>query len=168
MWPDLYKRIKPGGPPHAGNIPEFEIIPTRQFYWGLPIAEATKQNEGKTKLDKDGYLIPETWIAGYPFPKPSGPFKAQQIMFNIEKRYLSWGLDFISWSDAWVYQELRWILMVLRGLHKTGRTRRGTVGGLINARIKAIQTIYLSLLPGISPVQRIGRLLLDINKGINS
>lgn len=94
MWPDLYNRIKPGGPPHAGNIPEFEIIPTRQFYWGLPIAEATKQNEGKTKLDKDGYLIPETWVSGYPFPKPSGPFKAQQIMFNVEKRYLSWGLDF--------------------------------------------------------------------------
>jgi Protein of unknown function (DUF1329) len=94
MWPDLYKRIKPGGPPHAGNIPEFEIIPTRQFYWGLPIGEATKKNEGKTKLDKDGYLIPETWVSGYPFPKPSGPFKAQQIMFNVEKRYLSWGLNF--------------------------------------------------------------------------
>jgi hypothetical protein len=91
MWPDLYKRIRAALP---GNIPEFEIIPTRQFYWGLPIAEATKQNEGKAKLDKDGYLIPETWIAGYPFPKPSGPFKAQQIMFNVEKRYLSWGLDF--------------------------------------------------------------------------
>ena len=94
MFPDLYNRIKPGAPPLAGNIPEFEIIPTRQFFWGLPIAEATKQNEGKTKLDKDGYLIPETWVAGYPFPKPSGPYKAQQIMFNVEKRYLSWGLDF--------------------------------------------------------------------------
>jgi len=94
MSPDLYNRIKPGGPPHAGNIPEFEIIPTRQYYYALPIAEATKQNEGKPKLDKDGYIIPETWVAGFPFPKPSGPFKAQQVMFDIEKRYLSFGLDF--------------------------------------------------------------------------
>ncbi len=90
MWPDLYKRIRPGGPPHIGNIPEFEIIPTRQFYWALPIAEATKQNEGKTKLDKDGYIITESWKSGYPFPKPSGEFKAQQIMFNVEKRTLGW------------------------------------------------------------------------------
>ena len=94
MWPDLYKRIKPGGPPHAGNIPEFEIIPTRQYYWALPIAKATKQNEGKTKLTEDGYLIPETWEAGYPFPKPSGKLEAQQIMCNVEKRYLSFGNNF--------------------------------------------------------------------------
>jgi len=90
MWPDLYKRIKPGGPPHLGNIPEFEIIPTRHFYWALPIAEATRQNEGKTKLDKNGYLIPESWKGGYPFPKPSGEFKVQQIMYNVEKRALAW------------------------------------------------------------------------------
>lgn len=94
MWPDLYNRIKPGAPPHAGNIPEFEIIPTRQLYWSLPIAEATKKNQGKTKLDAKGYLKGETWAGGVPFPKPSGPFKAQQIMYNIEKRMLSWELNF--------------------------------------------------------------------------
>jgi hypothetical protein len=95
MWPDLYKRIRPGGPPHMGNIPEFEIIPTRQYYWALPIAEATKQNEGKTKLDKNGYIIPESWKGGYPFPKPSGEFKVQQIMYNIEKRTLAWDSNMI-------------------------------------------------------------------------
>ncbi len=94
MWPDLYNRIKPGGPPHAGNIPEFEIIPTRQYYWSLPIAEATKRNSGKTKLDEKGYLIGSTWEAGYPFPKPEGKFKAQQIMYNWDKRYLQWGVDY--------------------------------------------------------------------------
>jgi len=90
MWPDLYNRIKPGGPPHAGNIPEFEIIPTRQYHWALPVAEATKENLGKTKLDNNGYIVPESWIAGYPFPQPSGPFKAQQVIYNLDKRYMAW------------------------------------------------------------------------------
>jgi Protein of unknown function (DUF1329) len=94
MWPDLYNRIKSGGPPHAGNIPEFEIIPTRQLYWALPIAEATKKNLGKTKLDAKGYLKPETWEGGVPFPKPSGPFKAQEIMYNIEKKTFGWERNF--------------------------------------------------------------------------
>lgn len=89
MWSDLYNRIKPGGPPMVGSIPEFEIIPTRQYYWALPIAQATKQNEGKTKLDDKGYLISDSWVSGYPFPMPSGKFKAQQIMYNVQKRYLS-------------------------------------------------------------------------------
>jgi hypothetical protein len=93
MSPSLYNRIKPGQPPFAGNIPEFEVIPTRQYYWALPIALATKQNEGKAELDQDGYLIPETWISGYPFPQPSGKFKAQQIMYNIEKRYSDWSMS---------------------------------------------------------------------------
>ncbi|MBI5445720.1 MAG: DUF1329 domain-containing protein [Deltaproteobacteria bacterium] len=94
MWPEMYNRIKPGAPPHAGNIPEFEIIPTRQYYYALPIAEATKKNLGKSKLDAKGYLIPESWQGGYPFPKPSGPFKAQQVMYNVEKRSLAWELSF--------------------------------------------------------------------------
>ena len=94
MWPDLYNRIKPGAPPHGGTIPEFEIIPTRQFYCSLPIAQATKENMGKTKLDEEGYPDWSTWEGGYPFPRPSGKFKAQQIMYNVEKRYLAWGLNF--------------------------------------------------------------------------
>lgn len=91
MWEDLYNRFNPGGPPHGGNIPEFEVVPTRQYYFALPIAEATKANLGKTQLDPQGYIVPETWISGYPFPNPSGNFKAQQVMYNIEKRYLAWG-----------------------------------------------------------------------------
>lgn len=94
MWPDLYNRIKPGGPPHGGNIPEFEIIPTRQYYWALPIIEMTKKNAGKTKLDSKGYMVGESWEGGYPFPRPSGPFKAQQVMYNIEKRYQNFGADY--------------------------------------------------------------------------
>jgi hypothetical protein len=82
MYPDLYNRIKPGGPPFAGNIPEFEIVPTRQYYWALRIAEATKKNEGKTKLDAAGYVDHKTWEGGFPFPKPSGSFKAQQLAYN--------------------------------------------------------------------------------------
>jgi len=78
--------IKPGGPPLVGNIPEFEIIPTRQLYWHPGICRATKQYLGKTKLDPSGYIVPRSWQGGIPFPRPSGKFKAQQIQYNFEKR----------------------------------------------------------------------------------
>jgi hypothetical protein len=82
MFPTLYNRIKPGGPPLGGNIPEFEIIPTQQYYYSLPVCEATRKNEGKTKLNEKGYVVWQTWVAGYPFPRPSGPQKAYQILYN--------------------------------------------------------------------------------------
>jgi len=94
MWPDMYERFNAGSPPHAGNIPEFELIPTRQYYWALPITTATMENMGKTKLADDGYIQWETWIGGYPFPRPSGEFKAQEIIYNMEKRYSAWGGNF--------------------------------------------------------------------------
>jgi hypothetical protein len=100
MWPTMYERIKPSEPPLSGNIPEFEIIPTRQYYWSLPIAQATKANEGKTKLDDQGWIIPDTWESGYPFPKPSGKFKAQQIMYNWEARYPNLGFNFFMQGSA--------------------------------------------------------------------
>ena len=70
----------------AGNMPEFEIIPTRQLYWHTRYCEATKKNLGKTKLDKDGYIVPMTWEGGCPFPRPSGEFKAQQVLYDFQKR----------------------------------------------------------------------------------
>jgi hypothetical protein len=94
MCPTMYDRIKPPGPPFAGNIPEFEIIPTRQYYWALPVGQATKANEGKTKLDDKGWIISNTWQGGYPFPKPSGKFNAQQIMYNWEARYFNYNQNF--------------------------------------------------------------------------
>jgi len=94
MWADMYKRFNPGGPPHGGNFPEIEVVPTQHYYWSLPIGQASKQNMGKTKLDEQGYPDWTTWQGGYPFPRPSGKFKAQQIMYNVEKRYLGWGLNF--------------------------------------------------------------------------
>ena len=87
MIPDHYARFKPGAPPHVGNFPEIEVIPTRQYYWALPIAEATRRNMGRTQLDDQGYILPDTYTAGFPFPRPSGKFRAQQIMYNWEKRY---------------------------------------------------------------------------------
>jgi len=44
---------------------------------------------GYSKLDPQGYLIQDTYVAGYPFPKPSGQFKAQEVMFNWEKNYIN-------------------------------------------------------------------------------
>jgi len=87
MIPELYKRFAPGSPPFAGNFPEIKVIPTRQYYYALPIAEATKKHNGFAKLDDQGYLDQRSYIAGLPFPQPEGKFKAQHIIYNWDKRY---------------------------------------------------------------------------------
>lgn len=94
-------KIKPGVPPFAGNIPEFEIIPTRQYYWSLPVAEATKKNLGQTQLNSEGYYVSGTWKGGFPFPKPSGPQKAAQVIYNNNLGYtvtFSFGVNSIYMS----------------------------------------------------------------------
>ena len=101
--PELLDQIGPAGPPNVGKIAEFTIIPTQQYYWSLPICEATRRNLGKTKLDEDGYIIVESWESGYPFPKPSGKHKAMQVMYNYEKRQFSWGQSFWHYSKDWGY-----------------------------------------------------------------
>jgi hypothetical protein len=83
---EIIRHLKPGGPPLVGNIPEFEIIPCRQLYFYTRLWEITKENRGKTKLDKDGYIVPLSWEGGIPFPRPSGEFKAQEIFYNFDKR----------------------------------------------------------------------------------
>jgi len=87
MIPDDYNRFRAGAVPHAGNFAKITVVPTRQYYWALPIAKATKANAGKAKQDAKGYMADETYVSGYPFPQPSGPNKAMQIMYNWEKRY---------------------------------------------------------------------------------
>lgn len=92
MWEHMYSRFnKPGEgtPNHVGNFTEFEVVPTRQYYWALPVAEATLKNMGKTQQDAQGYLQEDTYVAGYPFPRLSGKFIAQQVVYNWQKRYLN-------------------------------------------------------------------------------
>ncbi len=86
--------IKPGGKPLAGNIPEFEIVPTRQYYIALPAARATKENMGKARQDEQGYIVSSSWDAGYPFPRPSGQFKAQQLISNYFMKYANYGNNY--------------------------------------------------------------------------
>jgi hypothetical protein len=88
MIPYHYERFKPGEPPFAGNFPEIEVIPTRQYYHTLPLAEATKKYAGTVKQDDQGYIIEDSYVAGLPFPKPSGPHKAMQVIYNWDRRYL--------------------------------------------------------------------------------
>jgi len=88
--PEFVMHIKPGGPPFIASIPEFEIVPTRQLYWYLRLCEITKKFIGKTKLDKEGYIVPRSWKGGFPFPQPSGKFKAQQIYYNFEKKVINY------------------------------------------------------------------------------
>ncbi|MBW2539527.1 MAG: DUF1329 domain-containing protein [Deltaproteobacteria bacterium] len=98
--PEFLSFIKPGGPPLIASIPEFEIIPTRQFYWYPKLCEATRQNLGKTKLDPGGYIVPFTWQGGVPFPKPSGKFKARQVFYSFDKSYTSYDLCYSSKQEG--------------------------------------------------------------------
>ncbi|MBT8340685.1 MAG: DUF1329 domain-containing protein [Desulfatitalea sp.] len=90
----FYEMFDKPGPPVAGKFSEIIIIPTRQYYYSLPVAMATKKHDGQTKLDDAGYIIDSSYSAGYPFPRPSGNFKAQQILYNMLKRYLPWENSF--------------------------------------------------------------------------
>jgi len=99
MWKHMYDRFNPPGegtPNHVGNFTEIEIVPTRQYYYALPVAEATLKNIGKSKQDNQGYLIEASYEAGYPFPRPSGKFKAQQILYNWKKKY------YVGEDNYWV------------------------------------------------------------------
>ena len=87
MIPLMYEQFAPGGPPFVGNFPEITVIPTQQYFWAKPIAEASKKNIGTVKQDDKGYMLYETYDAGLPFPRPSGKFAANQMMHNWEKRY---------------------------------------------------------------------------------
>ncbi len=90
MTPYHYLRWNEPGtgdrPNHIGYFTEFEVVPTRQCYHALPVAQATLQNMGKTQQDSQGYIIPESFVAGFPFPRPSGDHKAMQIIYNYRKR----------------------------------------------------------------------------------
>lgn len=117
MWPDMYRRFNRAGPPHIGNFEEITIYPTRQYYWPLAVAKASLKYRGATKQDEKGYIIPGTWKGGVPFPRPSGPYKAVQIVYNFERSYINgentWGwlrnlgfnknlsLDWDSSLEAW-------------------------------------------------------------------
>ncbi len=104
LFPPLFAEhfIKSGGPPLVANIPEFEIIPTRQFHLYMPLIEATKKNLGKTKLDKDGYIDPWSWEGGVPFPRPSGALKAQQVCIISIKGLFFLTRTGVSTRNPWV------------------------------------------------------------------
>ncbi len=82
--------IKEAAPPFAGNFSEFEIVPTVQYYHPLPVSKRTQKNIGKAKQDEQGYIITSSYDAGIPFPRPSGKFKAQQIIYNYYQRCSMW------------------------------------------------------------------------------
>jgi hypothetical protein len=100
LMPEYFynKFNEPGTGPYPnllGNFTEFEVVPTRQYYRSLPIAEATKKYMGTVKQDENGYLLPDSYIAGLPFPRPAGPHKAMQIIYNY-----TFGFAMINWDDS--------------------------------------------------------------------
>lgn len=82
MIPHQYEMFAPGAPPYPGNFQQIEIIPTRQYYEPLAYSELTNKHLGKTKQDDQGYVLWKTYEGGLPWPKPSGPHKAMQIVYN--------------------------------------------------------------------------------------
>ncbi|MBT8340779.1 MAG: DUF1329 domain-containing protein [Desulfatitalea sp.] len=106
MIPLMYEKFfKPGEPPFGGCFAEFEVVPTQQIYYPLPYTEATLRNMGKTKQDAQGFFLPDTFISGIPFPKPSGSerMKAMQIIYNFMYRNPS-GCDQnvgMSYNTCW-------------------------------------------------------------------
>jgi len=96
MTPYHYEFFRPGGPPLAGCYPEIKVVPTRQYYLALPIAKATKENMGRVQLDDKGLIKEETYVAGVPFPRPEGKFKAYQVIYNWLKRYAGWESTYLT------------------------------------------------------------------------
>jgi len=94
MYPELYNRVGTEKP-NIGWFSEFEIIPTRQYYQWKGLTAATKEHMGKAKLLPNGFLNWATYEGGIPFPRPSGPQKANQLMMTVEKRYM-------NWEDMWM------------------------------------------------------------------
>lgn len=90
MIPLHYEFFKPGEPPFPGCFREIKVVPTRQYYWNLPSAKATQKYMGGVQLDDRGIIKEETYVAGIPFPRPSGKFKANQILYNFIKTPFYW------------------------------------------------------------------------------
>ncbi len=90
MTPYHYDRFNSPGteglPKHIGYFTEFEVIETQQLWHAQPVGKATLENMGKTQLDDQGYIKHETFVAGYPFPRPSGKNLGWQVMQNWQKR----------------------------------------------------------------------------------
>lgn len=105
--PELYESFNPGAPPLGCNFPEIKIIPAKQYYWALPVIEATKKYIGRTQLDNEGIIKEETHVLGYPFPRPSGNFKANQIIYNWLRRYSRGENSFIVQVGVGIASSLR-------------------------------------------------------------
>lgn len=75
----------------VGIDPKYTInvgptIPVPMF---TRLRENTEKYTGQTKLRRvktGGYTI-EGYVAGLPFPKPDGPLKAQEILYNVWTQY---------------------------------------------------------------------------------
>jgi len=133
MYEDLYNRIKPGSKPHGGNIPEFRVVETTQFYYALPQGLKTLECKGKAKQDEDGYIIWETIVdGGMPFPEPSGPHKPMQIIYNWRYRPSSW--DSCGASRSWDHAYTKDFVLDFDGIFETkglslyGRTQAEPLG----------------------------------------
>jgi len=128
MTPEYYKRFNPGAPPFAGNFSEIRIVPTRQYYYALPVAEATQKNEGSSKLDDNGILKQGTYVAGFPFPRPSGKLMANQLIYNYLYRYFN-------------YESTCYALSHSEGFSKSLRRDRHTEGDNYSLRLQGRVTM---------------------------
>ena len=105
MVPMMYERFnQPGG---QGN--NFCCKTSRNSKWFQPgntgctppLPQPVKSNEGKTKLDGDGYIDYDSYEGGIPFPKPSGSQIGWQILYDYLESYTyALGEDYLSTNGS--------------------------------------------------------------------
>lgn len=87
----------------VGPGPEYTVVvgPTIPFKWPTPLAQATEKYAGQAKLRKvpDGSFTVVGYQAGIPFPKPSEPNIAFQILYNTWYGFVPTRIHYYDPSD---------------------------------------------------------------------
>jgi hypothetical protein len=87
----------------VGPGSEYTIVvgPTIPFKWPAPLAQATEKYAGQARLQKvpDGSYTVVGYKAGIPFPKPSEPNMAFQILYNTWYCFVPTRIHYFDPSD---------------------------------------------------------------------
>jgi hypothetical protein len=73
---------------------EIHVGPKHEFTLPKPYVETTEKYGGQARLVKqpDGRYVLDNYVAGFPFPTPSGPDKGTEIAANITYRFAAYAV----------------------------------------------------------------------------
>jgi hypothetical protein len=87
----------------VGPGPEYTVVvgPTIPFKWPTTLSQATEKYAGQARLQEvpDGSYTVAGYKAGIPFPKPSGPQAAFQILYNVWYGFVPTRIHYYDPSD---------------------------------------------------------------------